>query len=678
MKDYLFDNFHHLVHGADYSPEQWIYDKSIWDDDMKYMVEANCNEMTVGIFAWSIIEPREGEYDFSCLDEIIDKIYSHNGRVVLSTPSVARPHWLADKYPDVIRTDKKGLKEHFGRRHNYCYTSENYRKKVSEINGLLAQRYGNHPAVIAWHISNEYSGCCYCESCIRAFREFLRKKYNNDINQLNYQYWSTFWSHTYSSFEQVEPPYENGETSIAGLTLDWQRFTSYITLDFMKMEIEAIRKYNKNLPVTTNMMEKLYDLNYWEFAEHVDIISWDNYPSWHDGNNVDIACNAGFWHDLFRSLKKRPFMMMESAPGLVNWKEYNKLKRPGMEKLSAIQAVAHGSDTVQYFQWRKSRGCNEKFHGAVIDHVANSNTRVFNDVKKTGEFLKKIDFVAGTNVQSKVAIMFDWENCWALDNCQAFIRFNKGYLPTCIEYYKIFWEKGISVDFVNPDSDFSMYDLLVIPMQYMLKESSAKNIEKYVENGGNVYATYMLGMVNENDLVYMHGFPCGNLKNVFGIWNEEIDTLYPNDRGEVVYADKKYVAKDFCELIHVDTAKVLATYSKDFYLGYPALTQNQYGMGKAYYQAFRDDGAFKGEFLLKLIQELQIKGALPQATLSNGITCHKRSDEEFDIVFVENYLDTPVNSFDLGEELVDVETDKCVKAIDLGAFDVKVLYKKKA
>ena len=184
-KKFINEKFSHLMYGGDYNPEQWIEDKQVWDEDMKLMKKAACNEMTVGIFSWATLEPEEGKYDFSFLDEIIEKIYQNGGRVVLATPSGARPHWMADKYPEVLRVNSHGERQHFGARHNHCYTSPVYREKVREINTLLAQRYGKHPAVVAWHISNEYGGMCYCPLCQEAFRNYLKERYQGSIEKLD-------------------------------------------------------------------------------------------------------------------------------------------------------------------------------------------------------------------------------------------------------------------------------------------------------------------------------------------------------------------------------------------------------------------------------------------------------------------------------------------------------------
>ncbi|MCQ2399305.1 MAG: beta-galactosidase, partial [Clostridia bacterium] len=223
MKKYINEEFPHFLHGADYNPEQWIGYDGIYDEDMRLFKLANCNELTVGIFSWAFLEKKEGEFDFAFLDETIDRIYKNGGRVILATPSGARPRWMAERYPEVLRVNESGERNHYTRRHNHCYSSPVYREKTRQIDELLAQRYGKHPAVYAWHISNEFGGKCYCESCQKAFREYLKKKFKT-IENLNGQYWTGFWSHTYSSFDEIEAPSQVSDRILHGLTVDWNRF----------------------------------------------------------------------------------------------------------------------------------------------------------------------------------------------------------------------------------------------------------------------------------------------------------------------------------------------------------------------------------------------------------------------------------------------------------------------
>lgn len=674
MKKYVNDRFPHFVHGADYNPEQWTFDKSVWDEDMRLMNSANCNEMTVGIFSWATIEPEEGKYDFSVLDEIIDKIYENGGRVILATPSGSRPRWLAEKYPEVLRVDENGARNLYGMRHNHCYTSPVYREKVRQINTKLAERYGKHPAVIAWHLSNEYGRWCYCPLCEDAFRTFVRRKYDNSVEKLNRAWWATFWGHNYTSFDQVEFPVPRGETCVHGLNLDFKRFSSYQTTDFMKAEADAIRAVCPDLPITTNMMFEYGRLNYREMAEHLDFISWDCYPAWHSSEHYAWGYRTAFWHELFRSLKKKPFYLMESAPGLTNWHAYNKLKRPGMDRLAAMQAVALGSDSVQYFQWRKSRGCSEKFHGAVVDHVGHGNTRIFREIASIGETLKKIDEVCGSDINAPVALIYDWENRWALEDAQFFTNKNRRYTDICEKYYRALWEKGINVDIVGAHDDLSQYSLVIAPMLYMTDKETVDSLAEYVENGGTLYATYLLGMVDDTDLCHLGGFPAGRLKEVFGIWNEELDTLYPEERAEVKTNDgRTFGIRDCCEIIHLQGGSAIAKYNSEFYCGMPALTVNDYGKGRAYYQAARDEGELWDTVCDSILASLGIEDTL--SGLPRGVVAHKRYDEGCEYLFVQNFNKEPVSGISLGGDYVDMEIGAPAAETELSAYDVKIFKK---
>lgn len=630
--------FPHFLHGADYNPEQWIDDKSVWDEDMRLMKLAHCNEMSVGIFSWAKLEPREGEYDFSFLDEIIDKIGKNGGKVILATPSGARPRWMAEKYPEVLRVGPDGVRDHFRARHNHCYTSPVYRQKVAAINRRLAERYGSNPTVVAWHISNEYGGECRCPLCTQAFREYLREKFHGDIGALNRAYWTTFWSKTYSSFEQIEPPGTYTETGIHGLNLDWKRFVTHQTADFIQAELAPIREVTPDLPVTINMMYEFYELDYHTIGKVIDFASWDSYPEWHSTDDAVIAQKTAFWHDFYRTLKGKPFLLMESTPSLVNWKPYNKPKKPGLDVLSSIQAVAHGSDSVQYFQWRKSRGSSEKFHGAVVGHDGTEHTRVFRSVQTTGKILEAIDCAAGTVTRPKVAIVYDWENMWALDDCQGYANAGKKYTDTCYEYHRVFWERGIDCDIVSPKADLSGYRLVVAPMLYLTDGETVRNLRDYVTNGGTLYGTYMLGTVDENDLCYLGGIPGGGLREVFGIEAEEIDSLYPHERQHASMDGANHELVDYCEVIHPGSAQVLAKYADGWYEGCPAVTCNHWGKGRAVYQACRDTGSLKERVLDGILRELGIEANV-EGPLPHGVTAHSRSDGEHTYVFVENYSD---------------------------------------
>ncbi len=674
--DAINPKFPHLLHGADYNPDQWKEYPNVIDEDFKLMQKANCNVMSVGIFAWATLEPEEGKYDFSFLDGIMDNLSAIGSKAMLATPSAARPRWLAAKYPEVLRMTDKRERMFYGRRHNHCYTSPVYREKVSAINRALAERYKNHEALLVWHISNEYGGECHCPLCQEAFRKWVYDRYNGDLDKLNHDWWAHFWSHTYTDWSQIESPSAIGETAFNALALNWKRFVTHQTADFIKTEIAPLRELTPDIPLTTNLMDFYQGLNYREIEKVIDIVSWDSYPRWDSvpDDPIYTARNTAIQHDIFRSLKNKPFMLMESSPGWVTHHPKSRLKRPGVLKLGSLQAVAHGSDTVQYFQWRKCRGGWEQHHGAVVDHCGHENTRVFKEVSDLGETLKKLDDIVGTYTNSEVAILYDWENRWQLDMAQGYDTRDKKYIDTLIAHYTPFWNRGVSVDVIGYEHDLSKYKLLIAPMNYMMTGKMIEKVASFVENGGIIAATYMLGTVNEEDLCYLGGLPGSKLKDVFGLWTEAADSLFEYESNMVSLDGKDYKAVDYCEIIHPSTARVCAVFQKDFYAGSAALCENKYGKGMAYYIAFRDTGDFLEDFYNKLMDEASVKRNF-EGELPYGVTAQMREGDGRKYVFLENfnghetYVMTDEAYFNM--ETKKEETGK----ITLAPYETKILRK---
>jgi len=349
--------------------------------------------------------------------------------------------------------------------------------------------------------------------------------------------------------------------------------------------------------------------------------------------NEATAAETAFVHDTFRTMGGgKPFLLMESTPSVANWHKVNKIPRPGIQGLSSIQAVAHGADSVQYFQWRKSRGGHEKFHGAVVDHCGHEHTRVFREVSHLGEVLTKLDDVIGEGCRSRVAILCDCENGWAVKNFCGYNNQARDYYGECVKWYAPFWEKGISADVISTDDDFTAYDLIIAPVLYMMKERTMGKIEEYVKNGGSFVTTYIFGIVDEDDLCYLGGFPGGCMKDVFGIWCEETDSLPAGRKNRVSYKGRSYDAVHFCDILHARGAAVLGEYNSDFYSGSPAVTVNTYGKGKAYCVAFASEGDFQKDFCASLINELDLR---PDCgiVLTTGVSLRKRGD----LIFVMNF-----------------------------------------
>lgn len=639
----LFPKIPALLHGGDYNPDQWLDRPDILEEDIKMMKKAGVNTATVGVFSWSALEPQEGNFQFGWLHDIMDKLYENGIYTVLATPTGARPAWMDEKYPSVLRVEKDGRRNHHSGRHNHCMSSLEYRALVEKMDTKLAQEFGNHPGLILWHISNELGGECYCDSCKKRFQEYLREKYHNNIEELNKQWWTSFWSRRFDSFEQIEPPYDNGEHSILGLNLDWKRFNSWNMKDYLAFERRILKKYTPQVPATANFMKLFEQLDYVDLAKEIDIISWDGYPSWNNDYETpaDTAAELSFDHAVMRSLKKdKPFMLMESTPSLVNWHSVNKLKRPGILRASSIQTIGCGSDTVQYFQWRKGRGAAEQFHGAVVDHLGRDDTRVFKEVSEVGELLKKLAPVTGSRVASKAAVLFDWSNRWAIKDMQGMAHDTKNYEKEVRKFYNIHLKKGINADIVFPLEDLSSYSLVVLPMYYAVSKEAGAWLKEYVKNGGTVVATYLTAYVNENTLAYLGGFPGAGLGEVFGLYAEELDTLYPTDSNAVLMKDgNKAIVKDYCELIKLTGAEVLGTYESDFYAGMPAVTVHSYGNGKAYYIGTR----MEEEDLIKFFTPIWSECGIKEKEFPEGVEYLTRTAEDgstFD--FYVNYNAMPV------------------------------------
>ena len=296
----------HFLHGGDYNPDQWLDRPDILEKDLEYFEKAGINCVSLGIFSWAMLEPEEGHYQFDWVKEIIDRLYSHGVSIDLATPSGARPHWLTDAYPEVLRVDENRRHALFGERHNHCYTSPAYRQKVYQINRKLAETFVDHPGVILWHISNEYGGECHCPLCQEQFRAWLKDRYHT-IDHLNKCWNTAFWSHIYQNFDQIESPSPIGEWEMHGLKLDWKRFVTHQTRDFMRWEIQALRDGGTAKPVTTNFMYDYQGLDYSKFADDLDVISWDNYPTWHKEAEIETAWDCGLQHHQMRSYKGQPF-----------------------------------------------------------------------------------------------------------------------------------------------------------------------------------------------------------------------------------------------------------------------------------------------------------------------------------------------------------------------------------
>jgi beta-galactosidase len=287
-----------------------------------------------------------------------------------------------------------------------------------------------------------------------------------------------------------------------------------------------------------------------------------------------------------------------------------------------------------YFQWRRGRGGSEKFHGAVVEHGRDPSARVFREVTELGQELERIgQHIVGGRTPARVAVVFDWNNWWAIDAAVGPIQ-DKQYVATVRRWYRALWRRNVSVDIVFSDSDLAGYDVVIAPMLHMVKAGVADRVQALLERGGSFVASVFSGVVDETDLAF-EGYP-GPLRPLLGVWIEEIDALYDNQSNRMVMVDgsASYACSRLCEIVRAETADVLAAYGEDFYAGTPVVTRNRFGAGNAYYVASDPEDRFLDDFVARLLAEHDIRAPL-EATAGVEVAVRERDGQP--LMFVLNH-----------------------------------------
>lgn len=670
-----YDKLDKIPYGGDYNPEQWP--EEIWQEDMRLFRLAGIDIVTLNVFSWAALQPDETTYDFSKLDKIMELVKENGLKVCMATSTGAHPAWMAKKYPDILRVDFEGRKRKFGGRHNSCPTSPTYHKYAPRLAKKLAERYRDYDNIVAWHISNEFGGECYCDNCEKEFRVWLKKTYGT-IEALNRAWNTSFWGHTFYDWDEIVVPdmrsehFDVDRTMFQGISLDYRRFMSDSILACYQMEYDAIKEVLPEAAITTNLMGFYKPLDYFKWAKQMDFVSWDNYPA-----NEDSYAKIAMAHDLMRGIGGgAPFALMEQTPSVTNWLPYNALKRPGVMRLWSYQAMAHGADTIMFFQMRRSIGACEKYHGAVIDHAGTEHTRVFREISVLGEELKQIGKrTMGMRTRSEIALLMDWDNWWAMEY-SAGPSVELKYLHEFGRFYEALRKMNYNVDIISPDDELTPYRVVIAPVLYMVKGDCDEKIRSFVKNGGSFVTTFFSGIVQENDLVMPGGYP-GSLRDILGIWVEEQDALPKNQYNSFFYKGKTYPAELLCDLLHPETAQQIdeGGYQEDFYQGFPVVTKNEYGAGSAYYVATASNEAFYQEFLKDICEE---KGVLPVMELPTGVEAASRENDSEQIMFLLNHNDTDTE-INLPYPSQDLFTNEILPAGNLlmRAKDVRLLVCKK-
>jgi beta-galactosidase len=624
-------NFPHILYGGDYNPDQWT--PEVWQEDARLMQEAGVNLVSLGIFSWTKMEPKPGVFDFTWLDQLMDLLHAHAVSVNLATPTASPPAWMIRLHPEMLPVTAEGVTLWHGSRRHYCPHNPNYRQYATRIAAQLAEHYKDHPALAMWHVDNEY-GChvgeCFCDNSAGAFRLWLKERYGT-LDKLNFAWGTAFWSQLYGDWEEIHPPRHSPAHANPTQKLDWARFSSDSWLVCFEEQKAVLKAMTPHIPVTTNFMGFHKGVDYFKFASQEDVVSQDSYP---DTFDPDWMSQAGMVCDLIRSVGAlQPWILMEQAASQVNWRQRNAVKRPGVMRLGSYQAIARGADGIMFFQWRQSKAGAEKHHSGMVPH-GGTETRVWREVKALGNELPKLDAVLTSQVKADVAIILDWNNWWALE-LDSKPSSDLKLIPQLYSYYKPLFDRNITVDFAHPESDLGRYKLVIAPNLYLVNDSSAKNINKYVENGGTLLMSFFSGIVDENEHIRLGGYPAP-FREMLGLTVEEYIPYSETQSNIITTKDEdQFKCTFWSDVIHLKNAESLAKFEQNYYAGSPAITHNRFGKGTAFYVGtVLDQSAMEWliEYVCKSVDIRPVASNLPA-----GVEVLERSKGKSLFLFILNH-----------------------------------------
>lgn len=618
-----------ILFGGDYNPEQWP--REVWHEDVRLMREAGVNLATVGVFSWATLEPAPEAREFGWLDEILGLLHANGIGVALATPTASPPPWLGHRWPETLPRNQDGTVRTYGSRNAYCPSSPVYRRFANAITTDLAARYAHHPALRMWHIGNEFGTVCHCDGCAERFRGWLKTKYG-DLDGLNEAWGTSFWSQRYSEWDEVIPPRQVQYVINPTQDLDYQRFASDLLLEGFQAERDIVRKANPAVPVTTNFMGFFKGTDSWRWAAQEDFVSLDSYP---DPNDPDAARDGAMAQDLTRSLGGgKSWLMMEQSPAAAGWRHVATPKRPGLNRLWSMQAVARGADGILHFQWRASKQGAERTHGAMVPH-AGPDSRVFREVCELGKELSGLSDLLGAGVPADVAIMLDWDS-WRAVELDHQPHSGWRYLDRIRDYYTPLWRANVTVDFAHPEADLHRYKLVVVPNLYQVSDAAAANIVEYVERGGALVMGPFSGVSDPDERIRLGGYPAP-FRDLLGLRVEEYWPL-PDDEplqlGSELFGD--FTANSWAEWVTADGAAPLAEIALGPLTGIPAILFHAYGAGTTWYVATLPEERVLARLLDLACTEA---GVLPTLRgLPTGVEAVRRGD----VVFVLDHVRSTV------------------------------------
>ncbi|MEU1038511.1 beta-galactosidase [Streptomyces sp. NPDC005551] len=638
-----------LAYGADYNPEQWP--REVWEDDIRLMREAGVNLVSVGIFSWARIQPARDEWDFTWLDEIMDLLHAGGIGVDLATATASPPPWLTTAHPEILPVTASGETVWPGARQHWRPTSPVFREHALRLVRTMAGRYADHPALVAWHVSNEL-GCHnvydYSDDAARAFRDWLRARYTT-LDALNHAWGTAFWSQRYSDWEQILPPRLAASHPNPTQQLDFKRFSSDALKEYLRAERDVLRELTPNVPVTTNFMVMggTKGMNYADWAGEIDFVSNDHYvvPGPQDRDELSFSANL-----VSGIAKGRPWFLMEHSTSAVNWQPVNVAKRPGELARDSLVHVAHGADAVCFFQWRQSAAGAEKYHSAMVPH-AGPDSELFRAVTELGRTLRTLAPVAGTEREpARVGIVFDWESWWASEQ-DSHPTSRLDYRQEALDWYSALLALGVRADVVTAQADLDRYELLIAPVLHMVPAALAKDLTRYVEQGGHLVTTYFSGVVDENDHVWLGGYP-GALRELLGIRVEEFGPLLDGDTVDLDL-DGAATGTLWTDRITVTEpgVDVLGHYRSGPYAGLPAVTRRTVNRGSAAYVSTRLGVDGLTGLLPRLLAAASVTTELPEGARGD-VELIVRRDADSRYLFLVNRTDEAVPLAGLAGDLL--------------------------
>jgi beta-galactosidase len=568
-----------FVYGVDYYPEAW--DESQWEKDATMMQAAGINFVRLAEFSWAKMEPQEGKFDFSWLDRALKVLNAHGIRAVLGTPTASPPAWLYAKYPDIAAMDENGVRYRFGSRRDYCLHNPHFLAATRAVVRALAEHYKDNPGVLGWQIDNEVGGpYCYDPYCLRAFQDWCRAKYGT-LDALNNAWGTIFWGHTYSAWSEIPLPWNTLYNAYnPSLALDYHRFFSDSTRDYVKLQAGILREIAPNKAITTNEMGMFDNIDYSELNREIDFVAWDSYPMIRQEPSDFLG--TALSHDLMRGSKNQQnFMVMEEEGGLPGWQTFwSHQDAPEYYRLWTYQAIAHGADGICYFRWRTSRYGTEQYWQGVLDQDSYPNAR-YQIVQRTGKEIEKLTHaLEGTRPVAHVAMLVSPDSRWAFHIQPLTEEFD--YNRQLRRYYSAFRRAGDDVDVVFPRDDFSPYKILVAPSLFVVDPALVSKLANFVAQGGTLVLSYRSGVKDEHNVFTDLTLP-GPLASLAGVAIHDYDPETTQKQEVGGDHGETYPAGVWFDILSPATAKTLATYGKRYYAGKPAVTLNQSGRGSVFY-----------------------------------------------------------------------------------------------